>query len=452
MKRARSAGRAGEVWRIWAGTVRCVPGWLLRPSSESEVVEAVRLAGERGLTVRAAGTGHSFNSLVCTHDLLLDLSWLTGVLAIDTAGSSVTALAGTTLREVNTALDRIGLALPNLGTLADQTIAGAISTGNHGTGLGHQPLASLVSEIRLVTADGQLRGYDAETELELLRCARTALGSLGIITAVTLRCVPKFNLRVTNRSEPLAALLERVPTWAASADHVAFNWLPWSDRVAIRTCHVTDEPASLTVGRHRRARTLDEVRCGLIGIASRFGPWPTPVLAGTVTDNGTPVDYVDASHEVFCFRQPVRFLALEHALPLENLAPAMRALAGTIRRYGLYSPYSVLGRVGAADDTLLSMSYGRQTGYLNLTVPRTAGYLEMFRSAEHVLREFGARPHWGKAHTATEEILAPRYPEWERFQRTRAALDPAGMFSNDYLQRVLGPVRAAQPPAVATRV
>jgi len=452
MKRALPDGRAGVAWRTWAGTVRCVPGRLLRPGSEADVAEAVRLAGERGLTVRAAGTGHSFNSLACTHGLLLDLSGLTGVLAIDTVAASVTALAGTTLREVNTALDRVGLALPNLGTLAEQTIAGAISTGNHGTGLGHQPLAGLVSELRLVTADGRVRCYDTETEPELLRCARTALGSLGIITALTLRCVPKFNLRVTNRSEPLAALLERVPEWAASADHVAFNWLPWSDRVATRAFHVTDEPVGPTVRRRRHARTLEEIRCGLIGIASRFGPWPTPVLAGVATGNGAPVDYVDVSHEVFCFRQPVRFLALEHALPLENLAPAMRALAGTIRRYGLYSPYSVLGRVGAADDTVLSMSYGRQTGYLNLTVPRTAGYLEVFRSAEHVLREWGARPHWGKAHTATEEVLAPRYPEWEQFQRTRATLDPTGMFSNDYLQRVLGPVRTARPTAVATGI
>jgi L-gulonolactone oxidase len=127
-------------------------------------------------------------------------------------------------------------------------------------------------------------------------------------------------------------------------------------------------------------------------------------------------------------------------LPLANVVPALAALRGVLGRFGLYSPYSVTTRIGAGDDAPLSPAYGRPTGYLNLTVPRTVGYAEILRIAEAVFDEHEGRPHWGKAHTATAARLAPRYPEWDVFQRLRAELDPAGLYTSDYIRRIIGAV------------
>lgn len=441
-------GRRTPVWSTWSKTVRCGPAHLIAPSAEAEIVRVVRRAAHQGLTVRAAGTGHSFNPLATTAGVLLDLRSHTGVTGIDHDARTVTVRAGTPLWQVSKALDRAGLALPNIGTLAEQTVAGAVSTGNHGTGIAHPPLSGDVTALRLVTADGRVRELDRWNDSEVFRCARTALGALGVVSTVTLRCVPAFNLRVVGGTTGLEALLERFEEWATGADHVALSWLPWSDAVTTRTLHVTDRPPTPRAARRRYGTTLEEVRCGLIGQVGRFSPRAVPLLTGAPSGDGTlSTSYVDTSHRVFTFPQPVRFLALEHALPLENVPEALRALRGALRRAGTYSPYSVLTRVGAADDAPLSPAYGRRTGYVNLTVPRTAAYLELLRIVEHVLREFDARPHWGKAHTATAEVLAPRYPEWDTFQRVRAQLDPQGMFTNDYLTRVLGPVRTADPRA-----
>ncbi|MFJ2742611.1 D-arabinono-1,4-lactone oxidase [Streptomyces sp. NPDC087440] len=432
-----------STWRTWSGTVGCAPAQLVRPTGEDEIVRAVGAAARDGLTVRAAGTGHSFNRLATTPGVLLDLTAYTGIVALDRAAGEVTVRAGTRIGPLCAALDRKGLALENIGTLADQTVAGALATGNHGTGLGHAPLSGQVARVRLVTADGEVREVGPGDAADLWGSVRTSLGVLGVLTEVTLRCVPRFRLRVELGAEPLDSVLERFTQWAGESEHPSLNWLPWTDRASLRAVDRTEEPVTPRAPLRRYAATLDEVRCGVTGQAARLAgaaavPWLTARLGGLWPDS----PYVDSGHRAFTFPQPVRFLAMEHALPLARTADALRALRPVLRGMGRYSPYSVLVRVGAGDDLPLSPAHGRDTGYLNLTVPRTAGQIEILRAAEHVLRDFEARPHWGKAHTATADVLAPRYPGWKDFQRIRALLDPEGVFSNAYTDRLLGPVTA----------
>ncbi|GGK22173.1 L-gulonolactone oxidase [Pilimelia terevasa] len=436
-----------STWRTWSGTVHCTPAQWLVPTSEDEIIEAVAVAGRNGLPVRPAGTGHSFNRLVPTGGVLLDLTAYTGVVGVDRAAGEVTVRAGTRIGALCAALDRHGLALANIGTLAYQTVAGALSTGNHGTGLAHPPLSGQVRRVRLVTADGRARTVGPGDDPDLWGAVRTALGTLGVLTTVTFACVPQFRLGLRLRDESFDGFTDRLSAWAGESAHGSANWLPWGDRVTVRSVDPTDGPATPRAGWRRYAGALDEVGCGLVGQAGRLGGGAVPRLAAGFGALWPASPYADASHRVFTFPQPVRFLAMEHALPLEVTGDALRALRPVLRRLGTYSPYSVLVRVGAGDDVPLSPAYGRPTGYVNLTVPRQAGQIEILRAAEHVLRAHGGRPHWGKAHTATVETLAARYPRWRDFQRVRAHLDPAGMFANEYTDRVLGPV-AAPAPAV----
>ncbi|MET8624480.1 D-arabinono-1,4-lactone oxidase [Kitasatospora sp. NPDC004669] len=431
-------------WSNWARTVRCEPRYRIAPRSEEDIAAAVALSAERGLTVRAAGSGHSFNPLALTDGVMVDLSRYSGVESLDREGRTITVRAGTSLAEISAVLDRAGLALANIGTLAEQTVAGAISTGNHGTGLKHGTFADQVEALRLVTANGGVRELSRDGSAELLRCARTSMGTLGVISSVTLRCVPRFRLAATERTERLDTLLEGFEEWAGSAEHVSCSWSPWKDTVCSRLVNATEDAPTPGAGRRRYATTLSEVRCGLVGLVAGAAPAAVPRLDGFLSGRGSgPGAHVDVSHKVFTFPQPVKFVALEHALALGDVPEALRRLRGTLRRAGRYSPYSVLVRVGASDDAPLSPAYGRATGYVNLTVPRSVPFLELLRVVERELRDLGGRPHWGKAHTATEQVLAPLYPEWDVFQDVRADLDPQGLFTNDFTARVLGPVRPA---------
>ena len=300
----------------------------------------MRAAAAHGIPVRVAGSGHSFNALACTDGLLLDLSLLSGrTPTVNATVGEVTVRAGTsTLRELTEVLsNRRGLALGKHRDAGRSKARPARISTRRQPRLRDcctRPCSAQVIRLRLITADGRVRTLDAEHEPELFRCARTALGTLaGAEAPSTLRCVPQFNLRVSTRSAPLDTVLDGFTELAAEADHVAFSWLPWQDTAGLRAMRVTDAPPTRDAIRRRYATTIDEVRCGLIGLAGRADTRAVQWLKGRRLLPARPaVEYVDASHRVFTFPQPVKFLALEHALPLEATPDALRALRRTLRR------------------------------------------------------------------------------------------------------------------------
>jgi L-gulonolactone oxidase len=441
-----AATTTSVTWRNWCGSARCTPARWITPTTEDEIVAAVQEGASRGLGIRVAGAGHSFNSLACTDGVLVDLSRYTGIVDIDRDAGLVTMRAGTSAGAVSEALDSAGLALPNMSTLAEQTVGGMLATGTHGTGVGFPPFAGHVMSVRLIAPDGSVRACSRSSNSELFRHVRCGLGTLGVITAMTVRCVPSFNLRVTERTERLPEVLDHFDASVRSADHVSFSFRSWSDVATVRRLDRTDAAVTRDAPGRRRANSLGEVRCAIVGQAGRLARGAVPLLAGGRNGSRAPErEFVDSSHRAFAFRQPVRFLSTEYAFPLARVAPVVELLREALRGLGVVSPYSVSVRVSASDDAPLSPAYGGETGYVNLTVPRTIAYLDILRVAEAVFLAHDGRPHWGKVHSASAAVLASRYPEWDAFQRMRARVDPDGLFTTDYVRHLLGPVGAAQP-------
>ena len=152
----------------------------------------VREAATDGLGVRVVGAGHSFTAIARTDDVLVTLDDMTGIVAVDEATGRVRVRAGTRLCDLNPQLDALGLAMSNLGDIAYQSLAGAISTSTHGTGLGFRSIAADVVGLRLVTADGAVLVLDDDHDPDLRGVARVRLGAPGVVTEVTLQCVPAF--------------------------------------------------------------------------------------------------------------------------------------------------------------------------------------------------------------------------------------------------------------------
>jgi L-gulono-1,4-lactone dehydrogenase len=427
-------------WRNWSGLAVARPTRVQAPASPEQVADAVQDAARDGLRVRMRGTGHSFTDVAVTDGLLLEPHRLTGVVAVDRRAMTVTALAGTTLHELNARLEALGLALHNLGDVDPQTLAGAVSTGTHGTGGVTASLSGQLEALQLVTAKGELRTVSRECDPDLFHAARVGLGAVGILTALTFRVEPAFTLHAVERPVRWEELLERHGSLVEEHHHVDAYWFPHTDRCLVKTNDRTlDEPQPLS---RMRAYVEDELLSNTaFGVVDRITTrWPrTAPRVNRLTSRGWgPREYTDLSHRVFVASRRVVFREMEYSLPREHGMAALREVRRLMQaeRWNVAWPVEI--RATPPDEAWLSSTYGRDSVYLAFHVGGGADHRPYFTGVERLLREYGGRPHWGKLHTRTAADLAPAYPRWADFAAVRDRVDPERLFANDYLERVLG--------------
>jgi L-gulono-1,4-lactone dehydrogenase len=428
-----------EAWRNWTGDQRCTPAEVVRPGDRDRLAAAVVAAAGAGRTVSVAGAGHSFTEAALSDGTMIDVAALSGTIDADPATGLVKVGAGTVLADLNEELQRFGLAMENLGDIDRQTIAGAISTGTHGTGAKLRNISAQVEALELVCADGSVRELDG-AEPDLLRAARVSLGALGAISAVTLRCVPAFILlRVDSpqsREEVLASFDER----AAANDHFELFTFPYADSALVLERNRVDGPPQ---PRGRFAAYLNDIvlenwALEALSAAGRLVPRSIPTLSRLAAALASGGKTTDRSDRVFASERRVRFTEMEYGVPREHGPEAARRVIEWVRanRYPVFFPIEM--RVAAGDDALLSPSHDRDTAYIAVHQYRGMEWRPYFEAVEEIMREYGGRPHWGKRHFQTAATLAPLYPEWGTFQAARDELDPGRVFANEYAKRVLG--------------
>jgi L-gulonolactone oxidase len=431
---------AGE-WANWAGDQRCHPARIVRPSNREELAGAVAAAAAAGQKVKVAGTGHSFTEAALTEGTMVDLGGLGGILDADPASGLVKVGGGTVLADLNEELAAFGLGMENLGDIDRQTIAGAISTGTHGTGTKLRNISAQVEGLELVLGDGSTRHLSAATDPELLRAARVGVGALGAITAVTLRCVPAFDLLRVDSPHPREEVLDSFTERAEAHDHFELFTFPYSDLALVLERNRIEEPPR---PRARAAAYLNDVvlenwALGLLAGTGKAAPRTIPALsrlAGRLASGGRTSDRSD---RVFVNERRVRFTEMEYALPRDAAPEAARRVVEWVRgnEYPVFFPIEV--RVSAGDDAFLSTAHERDSAYIAVHQYRGMEWRPYFEAVEAIMDDYGGRPHWGKRHFQTAATLAPRYPEWAAFQRARDTLDPNRNFANEYTERVLGP-------------
>jgi FAD-linked oxidoreductase len=424
-----------RVWTNWAGDERCDPAVVEAPAQVAEVVGAIERAVTAGRCVRVAGSGHSFTGAVLTDGTLMSLRRMGGLLDADRASGRVRVQAGMRLRALNAALARHGLALPNLGDIDAQAIAGAVATATHGTGAALPNLSAQVRALQLVTAAGEVVEIDGGDDL---LAARVALGTLGVVTELTLHAVPAYTLRGVDAPALLAAVLDDLDARVDGHRHFEFFVFPHADTALTRTNDVVDEAPR---PRSRSRAYVDDVlltnRAFQLSCAiGRLAPAAIPTLNRLVTRVAGSSVRVDRSDRIFATPRLVRFTEMEYALPCAAAAEAVRAIKAAAERFAINFPIEV--RFVAGDDALLSPAYERESVYVAVHAYKGMAWEPYFRAVEAIADEHGGRPHWGKRHFQTAATLAPRYPAWERFAAVRARLDPDGVFTNAYTDRALG--------------
>ncbi len=434
--------RPGGVWQNWARTERVRPHRVEYPPTVSAVQRSVRAASARGIPVKAVGEGHSFSGIAVAPGVLLELADLSGLVSVDRERSRVTLLAGTRLHRIPSLIAPFGLAMQNLGDIDRQAIAGAVSTGTHGTGARFGGIATQIVAATLVTGDGELLRVDEQENTELLPAVALGLGALGILVDVTIQCVPAFVLSAVERPEPLSDVLARLGERAAEADHFEFYWFPHTD-VALTKTNTRLPAGTATRSLSPLSKWADDVLVGNVvhQVACSIGrvvPTTIPAINAISTRVWGDRAFSDASHRVFATTRGVRFREMEYAVPVERLGDAFRGLQRVIDENGWRIEFPVEVRMAAADDLWLSTAYGRATGYIAVHRYWRADPYDYFAAVEEVMLAHEGRPHWGKMHTLDAAALRERYPRFGDFVSVRDRLDPQRTFRNAYLDRVLG--------------
>jgi L-gulono-1,4-lactone dehydrogenase len=454
-RRAGPASRGGETWRNWAGNESARPNRMAVPRSADEVASEVRKAAADGLTVRMAGTGHSFTPAAVTDGVLLHPGGLAGIRSVDAAAGLVTAGAGCPLRVLNAELLARGLSLANMGDIQVQTVAGAIQTGTHGTGRDVGGMAAQVAGLELVLADGTIvtcgvspggttpqasRG-SASPPPGLFDAARVGLGALGILTAVTFRVVPAFLLEA--REEPMrwSEVTARLDELTSENEHFEFYWFPHTEGCLTKRNNRSAGPPR-PLSRTRYLLDDEFLSNTVFGVTCRLGHMvpgmikPVNAAAGRALGSRT---YVDAAYRVFTSPRRVRFKEQEYAIPRESLGDVLAEVRALFGRRDWRISFPIEVRVTPGDDPWLSTAYRRDSAYIAIHVFHASPHREYFRDVEAVMTAAGGRPHWGKMHTRNAEYLRQAYPKHQDFVALRDELDPERRFGNAYLAQVLGP-------------
>jgi L-gulonolactone oxidase len=428
-------------WTNWAGTVSAEVT-VATPATVADLAKIVGDASARGQRVKAVGAGHSFTSVAATDGVQLRLDRLAGIVKADRDTGLVTVLAGTRLHALNEALWHLGLAMANLGDVDVQTIAGAISTGTHGTGARLGGLATQVAALDLVLADGSQLHCSAAENPDVFAAARVGLGALGVITGVTLQCEPAFALAASEAPAPLDEVLEDLDDLVLGNDHFEFYWFPHTRRVLTkRNNRVLPDTRLQPLGRFRHwvdDELLSNTVFERLNRVTTRRPALIPRTNAVAARLLTPRDYIDRSYRVFASPRRVRFREMEYAVPRGAVPYLLEGIERYLARSREQIGFPVEVRFAAADDIWLSTASGRDTGYVAVHQYHRREHDPYFHAVEELALEVGGRPHWGKIHYRDAADLAGRYPHFADFRAVRDRLDPQRTFGNEYLSRVLG--------------
>ncbi|EPE02762.1 d-arabinono- -lactone oxidase [Ophiostoma piceae UAMH 11346] len=490
--------RRNYVHATWARTFTSHPDLFIQPETIEEVENAIKLARHRRRRIATTGCGHSPSDITCTSSWLINLDRLKRISSIDRASCLVTVEAGIRLKDLSAELAKHELALPNLGSINEQSLAGACATGTHGSSLRHGLLSDDIVALKITLSDGTTKTCKRDTadedENALFRAALLSLGALGIVVEITLRAVPAFRLRWSQTVNTDAVAFDRwrqgdtdgtcrnSELWT-QAHFVRVWWFPYTRRAVVwaaEDCDKTpEEEPNFTPPTSYYDSNLGYLVYHNLLYLGRFVPRILPWVEWFVFGmqygfrNGTTTSGLQPSDQALLMNCLYSQFVNEWAIPLARGPEALTRLGAWLNHLklgdagyvdhgipfsadGLYVHAPVEVRVAdtaalqAASTSPLSTrpfldptSTDSPTLYLNATMYRAyhkdpPGLAQYYEAFEWLMRDIGGKPHWAKNFGSDHKELAAAYgDDLAKFNKVRNASDPDGMFVGPWQRRYL---------------
>ncbi len=423
----------------WSGFLQWSPVEIFYPSTENEIIDIVKKANEQGKKIRIIGSGHSFTPLSSTDDFLISLDKFAGVISINKDKNQAIVKAGTKLNVLNDLLFRDGLALENMGDIDVQSIAGAISTGTHGTGTAFGNISTQVIAIKFINGLGEVVECSLSNNLETFKAAQVSLGTLGILTELTIQCIPAYNLFLSVDKATLEDVLLEYQKLNENNRHFEFYWFPNTPYVMTKKVNVTTaSPDTSSFKTYMQEHVLENYGFKLVcEIAHKFPSSTRKVsnFSASLIDKHVKTNH---SHKVFSTPRIVRFNEMEYNVPVESYLEVKKELVNWINRHNYDVMFPIENRFVKGDDIYLSPAYKRDSAYIAVHVYNKKSFKKYFDALESIFKAHNGRPHWGKMHTQTAADLQSRYPMFEKFKAIRSTQDPNELFLSPYLESIFG--------------
>ena len=411
-------------WSNWSGSVTA-SGEVARPRSEDELAALVRSANR----LRVTGAGHSFMPLCESGELIVGLDDMAGAIHVAADRCTARIPAGWSIRRLTAALWEEGLALANQGDVNPQSIAGAMATGTHGTGVDLGSLSTFARGFRLVEADGEAHWCDAATNADLFQAQRLSLGLFGVATEIEVAVVPAFCLSERIEKRRWAEIRESYDELAQQHRHIEFWFFPHSDHVILKTldpCDPCDPPPSTTDMEEATFRRI-------LDISARL-PFLTPFLQRLMMRTNISGRRRGPAHAIFPSDRTIRFEEMEYEMPRAVGLEALDEVVGWIRKKRLPVTFPFEYRTVAADDIWMSPMNAGPVAAISMHQYSKMPWRNLFADAEAIFRGAGGRPHWAKRHTLSRADVAALYPMAGRYTAVRRGADPTGKFLNPHLE------------------
>lgn len=413
-------------WNNWSGYQKAQPEHILKPQNIEQLQQSVREHSK----IRVVGAGHSFTPLVCTDATLLSLDHIAGVDSVNTELSQASIWSGTRLFNLDQYLRPVNQALMQQGDIDQQSLAGAVSTGTHGTGVDLHCISAYVKEFELLTASGEILRCNTQENKDIFDAGRVSLGGLGILTKITMQNKPRYKLKEHVDLCSVEDFMDNIEDWKTQHRHIECFAFSHAKQLMLKTLDVTDEEIQPRKESWPSEDALLTMCCELIGKVPVLNPQLQKLLGVFVK----PTSCVDWSSQIFPTVRETKFNEMEYQVPAELGVGCLKEVLAALKHAKSPTFFPVEFRFVKGDDIWLSPFYQRDSVSISIHQYYKQNPRLLFDVIEPILQRYQGRPHWGKMHSMRSTQLKLLYPKWHDFMDIRDRLDPSYKFLNPYLE------------------
>lgn len=489
--------KRNHIWHNWSGNFSSRPELFFKPKTRAQLVSIVKKAIKNQKRIRVQGASRSFSAVVYSDDYLVSLENYNQIIQIDCINHTVTCQAGILLGDLFSILKKHGLSFSNCGVIDKMTLAGAISTGTHGSGISHSILSSRILSLEIITGKAEILTLD-KSNSDVFNAACVSIGALGILCEIKMQLEPLFYLQSKEYSMDFLEMLGRMKSMALKSEYIKFWWFPHTSKVHVfEIDRINKEevqqnnssffnPIQFIVYKSldRITGPLFKMTHHIAGLTKWINRLSRMIFFSNRIRTGPATD-------ILVVDEAVPMIVSEFALPFDgkpnsqSFASDQDSIAGCINRRRKKNPdqkdhnkaiqndiaaralydfrkrlcdekltlhFPVDIRFAASDDLWLSACYKQRSVYIGMCVrqynkEKTPRIMELF---QNVMLEYGARPHWGKLSGMLYVDFVKAFPKWIDFLKIKKNFDPDNVFSNHYLDQWF--FEKAQIPDTKNRV